>query len=225
MNLPPTWPVAALTALLLVSGCAGTGDEGSSGAASCAAVIEYHGHTYWGHGELTRVPATTGRTESGVRPGCNDYGSNGEMADEPDEQVPIEELADLPLREGFLANGSFYKRDRDQLPAVAAAWFEPVTCDADAPMTLSGRWIGVTSKHKPRFDGDLRPPYRLEMWVADGPGAYVDSRIFVRADEHTAPTLTTPDVKRALWDDGTVTAEVHCDGDLFVADALSSRSG
>jgi hypothetical protein len=213
---------AALVLLLLLPGCSGSTDEGVAGSASCAAVIEYDGHTYWGHGELTRVPETTGRTETGVRPGCNDHGSDGEMAEEPDEQVTIEELADLPLREGFLANGSFYKREPGELPAVAAAWFEPVSCAADAPLVLTGRWIGVTSKHEPRFDGDLRAPYRLEVWVSDGPETYVDSRIFVRADAHTDPQLGPEDVKGSLWAGGNVTAEVHCEEGLFVADGLTT---
>ena len=221
MRLTHAWP---LLALILLPGCGASGG-GGTGEASCAAVIEYAGHTYWGSGELTRMPATTGRTETAVLPACNDTGANGVMADEPDEQVTIEELADIPLREGFLFHGSFYVRGRGGLPAEAAGWFEPVRCDQDSPMTLSGRWIGVTSPHRPRFDGDLRPPYRLEMWVGEGPAAYADSRIFVRADEHTDPQLTTPDVKRALWDDGTITARVHCEGRRFVADGLSSEAG
>ena len=44
-------------------------EEGGTGSASCAAVVEYGGHTYFGGGALKRDPATTGRIVEGTLPG------------------------------------------------------------------------------------------------------------------------------------------------------------
>lgn len=210
--------LAVLT--LILAGCSGTGGRENVGHgvdAACADIVTYDGQTYWGHGDLARTPATTGRTDEGVREGCDD--GNGA---EPDHRVRVEELADLPLERGFLVNGQVYVNHDLPFPEAIRHWFASPACSGDAPLELTGRWVGVTSSNKPRFDGDLRPPYRATMWVEEGPERYVGTRIAVRADQGTSPQLGPEDVKRALWHNGRLTARVHCEGGRFLADGLST---
>jgi hypothetical protein len=201
--------------LLLLAGCSGS--TGAEGAASCADLVRYDGHRYHGHGDLHRMPATAGPAGTATRLGCDD--GNGAS---PDEDIEVVELSDVPLDRGFLSHGQLYVRDDLDFPEAARAWFEPVRCGDAEPFVLTGRWLGVESSRKVRFDGDLRPPYRLTAWVTDGPQAYVDTQVTVHADGHTDPQLGPDDVKGSLWEGGDVTAEVHCDDGRFVADGLST---
>ncbi len=218
MKLPA---LLALPLVLSLSGCMITSRTETGGGAemsgSCADVATFAGHRYHGYGELQRRPATAGDAGSATRLGCDDGGGAAE-----DGTMAVTELRDLALDRAFLGHGQLYVRDDLPFPAAARAWFEPTRCETPQPFTLTGMWLGVEAHRKVRFDGDLRPPYRLSAWVTTGPQAYVDTRVRVRADRHTHPALGPADVKRSLWKGGEITAQVHCDGGHFVADALST---
>lgn len=207
--------VAAAALLMVLASC--SGQPGSGGSADCADLVRYDGHLYHGHGELQRMPATTGPAGTATRLGCDD--GNGAS---PEEDIEIVELADVPLGRGFLSHGQLYVRDDLDFPEAARVWFDPVLCGDAERFVLTGRWLGVESSRKVRFDGDIRPPYRLTAWVTEGPQAYVDTRVTVHADRHTDPQLGPDDVERSLWEGGDVTAEVHCDDGRFVADGLTT---
>ncbi|CAN5141327.1 hypothetical protein BH18ACT9_BH18ACT9_02890 [soil metagenome] len=203
------------TLSLAIAGCT---SSGSSDDASCADLVEFAGTTCAGHGDLDRVPETSGRTSTGTRLGCDD--GNGAAAD---ERVEIEELRALTLDEGFLVNGQVYlPQDAEELPAAARAWFEVTTCEDHGAFEVSGTWLGVTSARETRFDGDLRPPYRVTLRVTQGPERYVDNRVTVRADEQTEPQLGPRDVKRSLWEGGDVVAQLYREDGRFVAAELST---
>ncbi len=110
-----------VVATALLGGCSGT--SGGGGEASCAAVVVVDGARYLGYGDLQRDPATTGREVDAVLPACNDTGSNGVMADEPDEAIRVEELTDVPVGTAVLWNGDLYLREGRDLPPVAQRWF------------------------------------------------------------------------------------------------------
>ncbi|MGN6574888.1 MAG: hypothetical protein ACTHKG_04315 [Nocardioides sp.] len=212
-------PVAALV-LLLLAGCSGSTDAGradAGGAASCADLVRYDGHRYHGHGELQRMPATTRPAGTATRLGCDD--GNGAS---PDEDIEVVELRDVPLGRGFLSHGQLYVRDDLDFPPAARVWFEPVRCTGAETFAMTGQWLGVESSREVRFDGDIRPPYRLTAWVTKGPAEYVDTRVTVHADEHTDPQLGPDDVRGSLWEGGDVTAQVHCKDGRFVADGLTT---
>jgi hypothetical protein len=196
---------------------------GGGGAASCAAVIEYRGHTYWGSGPLKRDPATTGRLVAGAIPACDDSG--GQQPEEPEEQVEVAELADVPLDTAFTWNGGIFVRDGRDLPAATRLWFHAPLCRRDAEFDLTADWLGVTGAEQPRFDGDLRPPYRLEVHVTQGPEEYVGTTVLVHADAATQPGLGPRDVKSSLWQGGQVTARVECVDGRFHAIALDVPEG
>lgn len=197
----------------------GTGEGGGGGEASCAAVIEYAGHTYWGRGGLTRDPATTGRVVPAVMPVCDDSGGQ-DPPTAPEQPVRVAELDGVPLSTAFLWSGTIYARHGRELPASTDVWFRKQRCTSDGEFDLTADWLGVTGPRKVRFDGDLRPPYRLEVHVTDGPVTYVGTTIRLHADAATQPALRPRDVKESLWQGGQVAARVRCEGGRFRALSL-----
>jgi hypothetical protein len=186
--------------------------------ASCAAMIEYDGHTYLGHGELKRDPPTTGRSVTGTIPGCDDTGGQGSAGS--DGAVQVVELADVPLETAFWWNDSIFVRQGRELPTSTRIWFRAPGCVTDGTFELVGDWLGVTGPKKPRFDGDLRAPYRLQVHVTEGPSRYLRSTIAVHADVTTDPTLRPEDVQASLSQGGQVVAVVTCDARRFEAVSL-----
>lgn len=211
----------ALLLTLTLAGCSGTpGTPGSPGDASCPDLADYHGGRYGGYGELQRVPATTGPAGTATRVTCDD--GNGASAA---EEMDVLRLRDVPLERAFLSHGQLYVRDGLDLPPEARAWFARTTCDDTGRFEVTGRWLGVESAREVRFDGDIRPPYRITAWLSDGPAAYVGTRVTVHVTAQTDPQLGPQDVKRSLWEGGQVTALVHCEQGRFVADGLTTPAG
>ena len=206
--------VAGSMVLAGLSGCSG----GDAGSASCAASIVYDGHTYWGRGGVKRDPEVTGRSMPAVLPGCDDSGGQSEA--EPDVSVRVDELADVASSTAVLWHGSIFIRDERDLPQETQRWFRAPRCGTAGTFEVTGDWLGVTGPKKPRFDGDIRPPYRLEVHVTSGPTRYVGATIMVRATEATDPALTPADVKASLWQGGQVSASVQCADGHFAALAL-----
>ena len=204
----------AFVALLLAAGCSGPPSAG--GEASCADLVDYRGERYAGHGELQRMPETAGPAGTATRVTCDDGNGESEAT-----EVEVVELRDVPLDRAFLSHGQLYVREDLDFPEAARAWFARTRCDEDGRFELTGRWLGVSSPNEVRFDGDIRPPYRITAWVAQGPAAYVDTRVTVHATEATDPLLGPEDVKGSLWEGGDVTAQVHCEDGRF-ADWLST---
>jgi len=209
--------VVVVVGCLALAACAG-GQTGGTASASCVAVIVYDGHSYWGQGGLKRDPPTTGRLIGAVLPGCDDTG--GQLPAEPDARVQIAELADVPISTAFLWQGTVFVRRGHGLPAVSRPWFRAPRCTTDGRFGLTGDWLGVTGPHKPRFDGDIRPPYRLEVHVVDGPKEYVGATVHVRADAGTDPVLGPRDVASSLQHGRQVVARVDCVDGQFHAVSL-----
>lgn len=197
-----------------LSGC--SGDD--AGSASCAAVIVHDGHTYLGNGGLKRDPEVTGRSMPAVLPGCNDTGGQSEV--EKDGIIRVVELADVGPSTAVLFHGSIYVRDGRDLPKETKRWFRAPRCGTAGRFEVAGEWLGVTGPKQPRFDGDIRPPYRLEVHVTSGPSRYFGTTIMVRATEATDPALTPADVEASLWQGGQVRASVRCADRHFEAIAL-----
>ena len=196
---------------------------GTGEGAQCAAAVVYRGHTYWGTGELKRDPATSGRLVEGVIPACDDSG--GQEPETPDERIQVAELVDVPLETAFRWNDGIYVREGQQLPAATRVWFRAPRCTSSGEFKLTADWLGVTGPNKPRFDGDLRPPYRLEVHVLNGPAEYVGTTVLVHADAATDPGLGPHDVKTSLWTGGQVTARVNCVAGRFRAISLRVPRG
>lgn len=210
-----------LTSLCLVlAGSAGACQAPSDGGgeASCAAVIELDGHTYWGRGGLDRIPPTTGEALPAVVPGCDDSGGQ----DEPvrDESVQVQVLDGVEPRVAVLYHDTLYLREGESLPEETAAWFRASRCTTEGEFELTADWLGVRSSRKTRFDGDVRLPYRMMVRVTEGPAPYVGGKVTLRASAPTGPTLTPEDVKSSLWEGGRVEATVRCEEGRFVLVAV-----
>jgi len=217
---------ATVAATAVLGGCGqtrehvagpGPGSGSGGGEGSCPALLEYAGHRYYGSGELRRDPATTGRVATGTVPGCDD----GNGAD-PERRVEVAELAEVPMTRAVLVDGHLYVRSDRPLPEAVRGWFRPPGCSTPLDFEVRGDWLGVRGPHAPRFDGDLRPPYRVRVHVTAGPEEYRGATIAVLATGATRPGLGPRDVRTSLLEGGGLVAEVRCAGGRFVATALSS---
>lgn len=197
-----------------LSGCSGS----DAGSASCPSTIVYDGHTYVGQGAVKRDPEVTGRSMPAVLPGCNDSG--GQSEGEKDEAVRVEELVDVAPGTAVLWGDTVFIRDGRVLPEETQRWFHAPRCGTAGTFAVTGDWLGSTGPKKVRFDGDIRPPYRLEVHVTSGPSRYVGATITVRATKATDPALGPADVKGSLWKGGQVSASVRCVDRHFEALAL-----
>ena len=182
----------------------------------CSAELEFADHHYAGHGDLVRDPAVTGRVESGTA-----TGDDCELT----RPVEVAEMAEVAMERAVLAEGTVYVRTDRPVPDAARAWFAQVRCVSAGEFRLSGEWLGVRSPHAAAFDGDLRPPFRVEVHVTDGPGEYVGARVGIAATEETDPSLGPADVRDSLREGGGLVAVVHCEDGAFRATALTSALG
>jgi hypothetical protein len=139
--------------------------------------------------------------------------------------VQVEELAALPMSRAVLVRGSLYVRSDRPFPEAARSWFRAPACASPGEVRLAGAWLAVDGGPEPRFDGDLRPPYRVQVRVAHGPEDYRGTTVWVRADEDTSPTLAPEDVRTSLWEGGGLVARVRCEGGAFRATSLTSTPG
>lgn len=204
-----------LVVAVALTGCQSSegGGEGGGGESACPAAVEIDGVTYNGAGPTRRTPATTGDTLVAVLPGCDDSGGQDDAVEA--EQIEVEVLTDVDPDLAVLWHESIYVRDGRALPASTRAWFTAPRCTTEGPFNLVADWLGVMGPKKPRFDGDLRLPYRLEVRVTEGPSRYVGATLTLRAGRATDPALSPADVKASLWEGGRVTASVTCRGGRF----------
>ncbi len=210
-------PLVAVLALTLVAGCGAGGTAGSQSASSCAAVLVHDGHRYLGVAPVRRDPATTGRLARAVLAACDDTGGRERGRD---ENVRVAELVGVPLATAVLLDGEVYVRDGRALPQRSRRWFRAPRCAGAGEIRLAGDWLGVTGRRRPRFDGDVRPPYRVRMHVTDGPRRYVGATLEVHASGSTDPGLAPRDVRTSLWRGGRLEARVRCAGGRYEAAAL-----
>lgn len=224
--MPSRQQVLALAAACLALGLTscGTNDRGQDetvrSAASCGAVLRIDGATYIGVGGLRRYPAVTGEEVEAIQPGCNDMG--GEAP--PDETVSAQVLREIGTDTALLFNGDVYVREGREATEQLTYWRTAPPCVTAGTFELSGTWLGVQGPHRPEHDGDIKLPYRVSMHVDEGPEEYVGAQVTVHADTSTIPALGPDDVDSTLWTGGSMTAEVHCDGDRFAARALTAEN-
>jgi len=221
MSTPVAGPAAVL-ALVLLAGCGtgtgGTGRPGGTGqAASCAAVLVHGGHRYLGVAPVRRDPATTGRLVPAVLPACDDTGGREQGRA---QRTRVAELAGVPVATAVLRDGEVYVRAGRVLPHRARRWFRATPCAHPGDVRLTGDWLGVAGPRRLRFDGDVRPPYRVRLHVTDGPRRYLGATLQVHATRSTRPGLAPRDVRTSLWRGGRLEARVHCAEGRYEATAL-----
>ena len=205
----------ALLGVALLLPAALTACGGGESAASCVAVVEVDGASYYGEDEPDGKVPVTGELVDAVLPGCNDTGS---WRDEPDEEVTAEVIEGVPPDVAVLYADSLHVREGARLPAAAAPWYASASCTGPGELRLAGRWVGVSEPAAPHFDGVLDPPYDVAIEVDEGPRRYVGSVLEVQVDEETDPVLARSD--RVRLDVARLRATVTCRDGGFVATSV-----
>jgi hypothetical protein len=215
------WPLAVAAASVLVAGGVGFAvlrEPGSTGSADCAFVVEWDGQTWVDHGAIDRVPVAGDVLGHGVVPGCDDMG----QGPGPSEDVVVRSVRGVDASEAILVNGNVLLPDGvTALPEQLRAGRGPVRCDLGGTVRLTGRWVGVTSRRESRFDGDVRPPYRVEFRTTDPRVTDGWAEVGLRALGTTGSRPLTPtEVKAMLWHEDEEVLTTHCEDGRFVVDSI-----
>lgn len=198
----------AVAVAVPLTGCQPSERGAGGGESACPATVQVDGVTYDGTGPTRRTPATTGDILPAVLPGCDDSGGKEDAS--PAEPIEVEVVRDIDPEVAVLWSGAIFVREGRTLPDSTRVWFTAPRCSTAGEFYLVADWLGVMGPRKPRFDGDVRLPYRLEVHVTDGPARYVGTRLTLHAGTSTDPALSPADVKASLWEGGQVTASVTC---------------
>ncbi len=207
----------------VITGCGATDGGASAGgsSSSCAAQLLFRGETYWGHGDGSREPKDGKVLGNGTMPGCDD----GDGQASQSSGVRVVALPDVDPSNAVLTSFGIWIADGAKLPDVIRDSRQPVRCSWPQPRQLSGTWLSVVGA-RPQYDGDLNTPYRIGL-IVDGADVGLPRWRSVTVQIHvvaaTDPTLRTSDVKQALWNPGTLTAQTHCDAGDFIADSATTR--
>jgi hypothetical protein len=214
----------------LVTGCAddvtsGAGDPpaseeapGGAGLDACMLVMTYDGARFEGApgGPPDRAPVLTGRSATASLATCDD-GAGPDSGGE----VEVEEIDGVALETAFWHQGSIMVREGADLPQALDPLYRAPTCELAGEVEVRGQWLGVVSKKKPRFDGDLRPPLRIQLYVEETSDAAADLdryTIWVRDDGTARPALDKTMAEEALWSSRAALETVLvCSGGRFQA--------
>lgn len=157
-------------------------------------------------------------------PGCNDTGG---VSVPPDEHVSVSRLPGVDPSVGVVSSHDpgtiFVREDVDPLPAeIMRLLVAPACGAADAPIDLSGTWMGIIGADG-KTELDMVPPYDVEMQVerASAP-TYERADISIRVPASLGQPLTREDVRSSLWKGGTIHVVAECDGDRFVVQQVEA---
>jgi hypothetical protein len=206
--------------VLVGSACGSSGREGGS-AASCIFLAKYQGREYTNLG--VRIVPVAGRLLGvAVLPGCRD---TGQRQTPPSERIPVAELpgvsSDIALvwvtGDGAVdRNELLIRMGIEQLPARVRRLMETPTCEpADEPIELAGPWLGIHDQD--RTELDLLPPYQLDMLVDQASSErYERAYLTIEVPKSLGQPLTRGDVAASLWEGGTISTTIKCQGGRFV---------
>jgi hypothetical protein len=203
-------PLVAL--VLFLAGCANGSEAGEkegpgvrsapdvAGEFECILSMSYDGADYSSapKGPPDRSPMLTGRTATAVLPACDDGAGEGHGP----ENVQVDQIEDVPLDTAFWWQGTIMLRRGARLPVSLEALYGPPVCRFPGQVEVTGKWLGVTTSKEVRFDGDLRTPLRIELYVeeTDDPTAGLERyTIRVRDDGSARPALDKTMAETALW--------------------------
>ena len=213
------WAGAALGLVLVASGGAVVAAAGTtaSSSSSCAMVLRWEDQEYTGGFPLRQRPPLTGRLIDMVLPGCDDTGS-GEA--EPDEVVQVEEIEGIDPAVAVYWHEAAHLAEGAEVPPELEQYRRRRTCDPEGPTTLVTEWVGVRQRKEVRFDGDFRPPLRLDVREVE-----TGDQLRIQDLGGADPDLGKRHARRALWStDAYLVVDVHCEGTDFVADGYHLRT-
>lgn len=209
-----------MTALAAATGCSGSNTSvQAGGSASCADLVRFHGKTYMG--TAVRVSPVPGRAlGKAFMPPCDDTG--GQLPAEGGGPIRVAELpgvspdvAVVPLGRNDIV---YLRADRTALPPEVKRLTRTPECTvADAPISLSGPWLGILGPGG-RTEVDLVPPYDLSLLVRHASsGRYLRAFLDVRVPASLRRAITRPELKASLLHGGTVSITATCRSGRYIA--------
>lgn len=194
-------------------------DIGGDPEADCARELTYDGATYTPVPGTLRMPIA-GKTLPGVARtgGCDDGNGRSDPTDLTVQAVPgVGSVA-------VIVSGDLWIRFGSELPPALSDVRADPTCETSSvPLSLEGTVTSLEPTQAPRFDGDIRAPYALELRT-DDPRLVQDrfAWVIVRAKGRAGSEPDAETVRRALWNGEPATVIVTCDGDRFEVLSVSS---
>jgi Family of unknown function (DUF6281) len=189
------------------SGRGGRGRHGPRGepssesdlATSCAALIEFEGRLYIGNG-VEVAPIEGPVLGTGVRPSCDDI---------PEEPVTVAAIEGVPPDIAVMVSGEIDHVFVPHQPRELTRLFDAPRCSPrTVPFVLEGPWLGIIGTDG---RGDPEPPYGLELFVeSTSAPRYARAFLTVRVPRSLGRPLTREDIRRSLWQGGTIRIGTRC---------------
>lgn len=201
----------------LLGACGGTSDVTQS-SASCSFVAEFRGGDYEPVG-VKKAPPEGEPLGTAILPAC-DGPDDGD--DEPqDEKIEVARLEGVSPEQAILWQGHFDQvlvREGASLPPEVAVLLKPPPCDTEeTSVQLSGPWLGIIGPGQ-ETEVDLKPPYRVHMFVEEASEEpYERAFITVQVPPDAGEPLTRDDVRKSLWEGGTIDVDGVCKSGAFLA--------
>jgi hypothetical protein len=193
------------------------GTDDSPGAAQCASRLRFDGREYVDVSDLALNPRAGGTVGRGVLAGCDD--GNGAA---PERNVPVAAVAGLEPTEAVYADDVVWVPADAPVPSLLTQARQAPGCSLDGPTDVAGLWQAATPTRKVRFDGDLRPPYTIDLLVEDRavvPAGYRSAHLQVAVTKDSdAPRPR--EVVRMLQRGAPAEVTLRCSGPRFIADSL-----
>jgi hypothetical protein len=193
------------------------------GEAACAMVLRYHDRSYAGT-TVHIVPPQGSRVGFAVVPGCND---TGQKQAPPDEKIAVARLRGVSPEVALVMPGRddvvLVRRGIDQLPPRVRALLHAPTCEQqDAPIRLSGPWLGILGPGG-KTEVDLVPPYEVDLLASKASTSrYRNAFLSVRVPAGLGHPITKDDLRNSLWKGGSIDIEAGCKAGRFVAQRLTT---
>jgi hypothetical protein len=185
-------------------------------------LLRFRGTEYQGL-SVAIAPEVGAERGQGTLPPCNDTGGTPGSP----ERVSLAELPGVSPDEAVLVPGwddvVMVRRGLDPLPPRVQRLTTAPSCDsADARLRLEGRWLGIIGADG-NTELDLLPPYDVDIRVRSAStDRYTAALLTLRVPATLGRPITHDDVHHALWEPGSLTAQVHCGDDgRFVVDEIS----
>jgi Family of unknown function (DUF6281) len=186
-------------------------------------VVRYHDRGYAGM-TVHVVPRQGSRVGFAVLPGCND---TGQKQDPPDEKIPVARLHGVSPEVALVMPGRddvvLVRRGIDQLPPQVGALLHAPRCEhQDAPIRLSGPWLGILGPDG-KTEVDLVPPYDVDLLASKASTSrYQNAFLSIRVPASLGRPITKDDVRNSLWKGGRIDIQASCGAGRFLAQRLTT---
>ena len=215
---------ARLVAATIASGCSPATIESSVGGTpdpACIASLTaaFEGRRYVANGGLNIIPEYGRYLGKAHIPPCN-----GGEGFEIDAYAIAGTRPTVAFASPRYEDVLFLHRSLASLPPELEELRSPPRClGNDAPITLSGPWLGIIGPGG-ETEMDLVPPYALTMRVEEAiPDLYSATFLRVQVGPELGQPLDREDVRSVLWEGGTLSVTASCRDGTFWAETVDAR--